>query len=314
MSHPASDAELVRATLAGDGAAYATLAARYRQAAYGIALHRLGDFDRARDAAQEALVKAFTQLSSLREPAKFGPWLCRIATSTALRLRRQRKWEAIGPEAAGSAETQDVAQIQEKQEVRRALATLPEGERLAVILHYVDGYSHAEIASMTEASVSAVKSRIFRARRRLREEMSLVEKTLKEQVLEQFDLQPLEFTVDAALCPQDVARHLELDVTTVYGPAATVTAGGNYLVVGEYQLDTPAVEWMVLANVGRMSGYHEFLSPGRREFSLYGHAREVVAGKEDRLYIRARPREGEDCSILRITLRATEPRDDSGAL
>lgn len=127
-------------------------------------------------------------------------------------------------------------------------------------------------------------------------------KTLKESVLEQHGLQPLAFTVDAALCPEDLARHLELRVTAVYGPGPAVTAGGHYLVVGEARLDTPAVEWIVLANSGRMTGYHEFLSPGSAEFAVYGQALEVAPGTESRLYLRAHPREGEDCPVLTVTL------------
>lgn len=303
MRHHPSDAELVQAVLAGDTAAYGALAARYRQAAYGVALHRLDDFDSARDAAQEALVRAFVQLPTLRDPARFGAWLCRLATTTALRLRRRRRWEALPPptadaEAAVGGEEAD--EIQRKQEVREALAALPEGERLAVILHYVDGYSHAEIAALTGATVPAVKSRLFRARRHLREELSPVEKTLQESVLEHFALQPLGFTVEAL--PWDLAAQLRITVTTVLGAAPKIAPGSHYLVLGRYVLDTPEVEWMVLAAAGRTTGYHEFLKPGRREFTLYGQVLEVVPGRESRLYLRAHPREGEECSIVKISL------------
>lgn len=190
-----NDHELVRATLSGDHSAYGELVSRYRDAAFGIAFHKLGNFEAARDAAQEALVTAYVELAKLREPSKFGNWLYRITSMSALAyLRRKRVTVSLDdvqisqsePNPAESAERSEKAK-----QVRDALASLPEPEQLAVILHYVDGYSHEEIGGMLGASTSAVKSRVHRAKGKLREELrEMVESNLKSETPK------IEFTED----------------------------------------------------------------------------------------------------------------------
>ena len=193
----ADDASLVKATLGGDHSAFGELARRYRDAAFGIAFHRLGDFEAARDAAQEALVTAYVELPMLRDPSKFGNWLYRIATMAALTQRRRRVTVSIDDSGFAHYPTSElspdeaVERAEKARRVQEALSALAEADRLAVILHYVDGYSHEEIGGILGTSVSAVKSRVHRAKRRLREEMqSMVESSLKSEV------PAIEFTED----------------------------------------------------------------------------------------------------------------------
>ncbi len=181
------DAQLVQATLNGDQSAFGELVRRYRDAAFGIAFHRLGDFEAARDAAQEALITAYTDLGRLREPSKFGHWLYQIATTTALGLLRRRR-PALSLEAADEcpdttpSPAESAERTEKARQVREALEILQESDRLALILHYVNGYSHDEVGSMLGATTSSIKSRIHRARGRLREEMQqMVESTLKSE-------------------------------------------------------------------------------------------------------------------------------------
>lgn len=181
------DAQLVQATLNGDQSAFGELVRRYRDAAFGIAFHRLGDFEAARDAAQEALITAYTDLERLREPSKFGHWLYQIATTTALGLLRRRR-PALSLEAAGEcpdtapSPAESAERSEKARQVHEALEILQEPDRLAIILHYVNGYSHDEVGSILGATTSSIKSRIHRARGRLREEMQqMVESTLKSE-------------------------------------------------------------------------------------------------------------------------------------
>ena len=182
-----TDASLVKSTLSGDQSAFCELASRYRDVAFGVAFHRLGDFEAARDAAQDALVTAYRELPMLREPSKFGNWLCRIAASAAITaIRRRRDVLSLDDPSAHDrpAREPDPARIVEDREksrrVREALQTLPEQDRLAVILHYVDGYSHEEVGRIMEVSMASVKSRVYRARGRLKKEMlEMVESNLK---------------------------------------------------------------------------------------------------------------------------------------
>ena len=189
MAVNSSDAILVEAAMEGDRTAFDELAHRYRDAVFGIAFSKLGDFEAARDAAQDAIVKAYTDLPSLREPDKFCNWLYSITLTTALgSIRRRRYTSSLDePDAQEQPSNQpnphESAERSEKAgEVREALMMLPEQDRLPLILHYVNGYSHDEIGNILGTSVSSVKNRVYRARRRMREEMLVeVEKSLRDE-------------------------------------------------------------------------------------------------------------------------------------
>ena len=185
MREQESDADLVRAALRSEAEAFGALMARYRDAVFGVAFHRLGRFEEARDAAQEAFIKAYLNLSSLREPEAFGTWLYRIADGTAVDFARRPQREAPLPEeslpAPAASEAERTAQADLAAQVRHALAGLSEPSRLAVILHYINGYSQAEVAQFIGATPQAVKMRLSRARSQLREEMAeMVRERLSE--------------------------------------------------------------------------------------------------------------------------------------
>jgi len=171
-----NDRELIEATLAGCREAFGELVARYKDAVFGVAFHILGDFEAARDAAQESFIKAYVKLGALRQRDRFGPWLRRIAEGTARNLARGLRWEAplasLGDSMqAASTPHERAEQAEFARTVNEALATLSEPTRLAVILHYVDGYSGTEVAGFLGISPGAVRTRISRARSRLREEL-----------------------------------------------------------------------------------------------------------------------------------------------
>ncbi len=183
MADRRSDAELVSAARGGNREAFGELVARYKDAVFGVAFHRLGNFEEARDAAQDAILKALENLNKLREPSAFGNWLYRIADGVALDATRHRSREIAYSEMesttarAPAADDADMAQ-----QVREALAILSEPSRLAVILHYVNGYSHTEVAQFLGTTPGAVKTRINRAKVWLREEMAeMVATRLKKE-------------------------------------------------------------------------------------------------------------------------------------
>ena len=186
------------ATLGGDQAAFGELVARYKDAVFGVAFHRLGDFEDARDAAQDAFVKAYVNLPKLRDGAAFSHWLYRIAEGTAVDVLRRRRSDVSleSPDALSAdlgtagfslpphsphmphSPVGDDALV--ARQVREALAQLAEPDRLAVVLHYVNGYSHAEVAQFLGTTAGAVKTRVSRAKAKLRKEMAeMVETRLK---------------------------------------------------------------------------------------------------------------------------------------
>jgi len=163
------DEELVPAALAGDPAAFAELAERNRGRVLAVVARMVGE-EEAEDLVQEALLRAFLGLSQLRDPARFGAWLCGIAMNLAKMRRRRRALESRVAEPrlvdVGSGE-RELLEV-----VRDALWVLPPGQRDAVLMHYVDELSSAEIARLLRSSAGAVRVRLHRAREQLRAELA----------------------------------------------------------------------------------------------------------------------------------------------
>ncbi len=170
------DDEWIRAAQQGDQDAITQLVETYQQSVYARCYRMLGDTAEAEDAAQEAMVKAIMNLHTFDLDRPLRPWLLRIASNLCTdRLRRQKPtlsldgmgedgaWEwqagtAISPE-------KHLEQQERRERVQALLETLPDVDRNLVMLFYWEELSYDEIAEATSLSVSAVKSRLFRARR-----------------------------------------------------------------------------------------------------------------------------------------------------
>src|SRR5215475_8859943 len=146
----------------------AELLRRHGDTAVALAARVLGSPELARDAAQEAAVAAMTDLGRLRSPDRFGAWFCGIALNVSRRLLRQLRSEVPGlcPDRAslapGPAEAAEIADLAAR--VRGAVAALPAGQQNAVLLFYLQGLSHREVAGELGISVGAVKARLHQAR------------------------------------------------------------------------------------------------------------------------------------------------------
>jgi RNA polymerase sigma-70 factor, ECF subfamily len=162
-----SDAELIGAVLGGDRKAFAMLIKRYEPSVRAVAMSVLRDGHLAQDAAQEAFVKAYRNLSALRKAAAFGPWLLRIARRSALDLTHQYR-EVPLPESDLVAEPHLGLLDEEKEQLLGAVLELHESERQAVMLRYFGGYSIKEIAQITGRSSGTITKQLSRAHRRLR--------------------------------------------------------------------------------------------------------------------------------------------------
>ena len=162
------DAELVRAALAGAREPLTELIRRHWPSAVFLAGRLLGSAELGRDAAQEAALAALTDLGRLRSPDRFGAWFCGIALNVARRWRRQLLLEVQcpapdgGSPEPGPAEAAELAEI--AAQVRGAVAALPEGQRDAVMLFYLQGLTQREVAAELGISVNAVKARLHQAR------------------------------------------------------------------------------------------------------------------------------------------------------
>ena len=176
------DAALVRLAREGDEGAFAVLVARHRPMLVGLCRRMLGDRGLAEDAAQEAVLQAMLGLDGLEQPERFGAWLGGIGLNVCRRWRRDQAREAwslaaltggrAGPDPVpeGPAEVAEAAEAARR--VRRAVGRLPAGQRAAVVLFYLVGMAHREVAAALGIGVGAVKTRLHKGRAALREELA----------------------------------------------------------------------------------------------------------------------------------------------
>jgi len=184
----ATDGQLVRRVQEGDREAFGELVDRYRDMVYGLGYHLTGEFEAARDLAQEAFIQAYLRLAQLRDPEKFAGWLRHIVLNVHRSQRRRREVVTVALEAEAQPPIANPEPSEIEAVVREALSRLREPERLALTLHYINGYSHAEIGGFLGVRRETVKTRLARARQHLREEvMAMVKDAFEGRKLpEQF--------------------------------------------------------------------------------------------------------------------------------
>lgn len=177
------DETLIRQAAAGDQNAFAALLAAYQKPVYNLALRMTGSPDDALDLSQEAFLRAWRGLSGYRFDASFSTWLYRLTGNVCIDFLRRRKKEKIIPlyytdeeneeqelplpHPAPAAEDQALLRLEQSQ-VAEAMAKLEPEYRQALILRVIDGLSYAEIAAATDVPEGTVKSRIARAREKMR--------------------------------------------------------------------------------------------------------------------------------------------------
>ena len=168
------DGALARQAVAGEGEAFGVLAERYGAAARRVARAILGAGEDADDAVQDGFIAAWRAIARYDPGRPFRPWLMRIVANAALDLGRKRRVRhAVSiPETVPSTSAQpDRATDQAlfREQLRSALETLPERQKVAVVLFDAEGYSHAEIAEVLGVPEGTVRSYVFHARRTLRQ-------------------------------------------------------------------------------------------------------------------------------------------------
>jgi len=157
----------------------AELIDRYKGMVYTIAYKVLKDRDEAEEVAQASFVKAFTKISLFRMDSSFSSWLYRITYNTAISRTREKKRELEYQQetvATVSFEQQarafsDLEQDDRKRFLNLAMQQLSSDDSLLLILFYYDGKSMEEISQITGYTESNVKVKLYRARKKLHEEL-----------------------------------------------------------------------------------------------------------------------------------------------
>jgi len=178
------DSILVREARGGDTRAYGELVRRYQDRVYTLIYGLIQNHDDALDLTQDVFVRAYGSLSKFREQAVFYTWIYRIALNACIDFNRRRKRNpepcslsdqspsengfeppdlrpANQPERA--LENKELGRL-----LRRAILRLDEPQRIAVVLHDIEGLQHKEIAALLKLPIGTVKSRIQRGRNELR--------------------------------------------------------------------------------------------------------------------------------------------------
>jgi RNA polymerase sigma-70 factor (ECF subfamily) len=169
-----SEQEWVRRARAGDDAAFSALVEAYQTPIYNLCYRMLGDPAEAEDAAQEAFLRAYSQLATYDPGRSFKTWLFAIANHHCIdRLRKRRlTWLSIEDDLPPHPALQEQGPGPEEANVRREqseamqalLARLSPDDRAVIVMRYWHDLSYEEIAAATRTTVSAVKSRLHRAR------------------------------------------------------------------------------------------------------------------------------------------------------
>ncbi len=173
---------LIGRIVAGETELFETLVREHQARVYGLALRMVSEPMDAEDCAQEAFLKAFRSLASFRFESSFSSWLYRLTSNVCLDFLRTRRRRAETSLTSSDDDGDELAlpipdptdgpeALAEKAElrgqVRAALARLPDESRQVLLLRELGGLSYDEIADETGLELGTVKSRIFRARRRL---------------------------------------------------------------------------------------------------------------------------------------------------
>ncbi len=184
------DPTLVALTLSGNTRAYEALVLKHQTAVLAAAITATGSRFLAEDATQDAFVSAWIKLNLLKDPAKYRPWVCRIAANCAKNLAMRYRetislddlWES---ELAAVDAVEDAILAEEECEaLRDSIRLLPEKVKLVIEMHYFEGLSIAEIAYRLNMAEGTVKWQLHRGRHALRKDLGAMNEKASDTLVE----------------------------------------------------------------------------------------------------------------------------------
>ena len=186
-----ADAELIEAFLDGDEGAFTKLVRKHEKAVHALAWRKVGDFQAAEEITQDAFVKVYHKLSTLKNRNQFAGWLYVITDRLCIEWHRKKRvpmgsLEAMAPGELEehyysghlAAEREAAVAERKREAVKQILRRLPESERTVVSLHYLGEKTCEEIGESLGVSTNTVKSRLHRARKRLKAEAESLREVL----------------------------------------------------------------------------------------------------------------------------------------
>jgi RNA polymerase sigma-70 factor (ECF subfamily) len=173
MAEPNDEVVWVARCLRGDPSAFEAIVNRYQRVMFALALRMVGDYEDARDATQNAFIRAYERLDTYDPERRFFSWMYRIVVNECLNFRRARR--PTEPLDEGIEEPADAGPLrlaengEQSARIDAALVKLPEDQRMVIVLRHFADLSYAEIGDILGVPEKTVKSRLFEARQRLGE-------------------------------------------------------------------------------------------------------------------------------------------------
>lgn len=181
------DIDLIHRILSGDESAFTILMQRHRRWVHSLAWREIGDFHAAQEITQDTFIQVFQSLPNLSDPSRFSGWLYAIAKRQCIAWLRKKPVAMQSLDTLPKAELEQLFYTQYLEEERIQASTadlqevveyllqkLPVGERSVMVLHYYKGLTCEEMSARLEVSLNTVKSRLYRARKRLEREESML--------------------------------------------------------------------------------------------------------------------------------------------
>ena len=193
-----NDAQLIQRVLDGDDTAFSALVRKYQRSVHALVWRKIGDFHIAEDITQDTFLKAYQRLSTLKKPQRFASWLYVIAANYCKMWLRKKRLSTQSLEDINStaleratysgyviAKNEQTTAEAQREVVKKLLAKLQESERTVITLHYLGGMTYKEISEFLGVSVGTIKTRVYRARQRLKKEEPII-----REALENFQITP----------------------------------------------------------------------------------------------------------------------------
>ena len=186
-----NDTELIQRTLDGDQMAFTELVEKYQKGVHTLAWRKIGDFHIAQEITQDVFLRAYQRLRTLKDHSLFPGWVYVIASHLCTEWHRKKKLPIQSLETTDKTEIDQVSHSQymaEKRDaetaetrrevVQKLLQKLPESERTVMALHYLGEMTCETISKMLGVSPNTIKSRLNRARNRLKKEEAIIQENL----------------------------------------------------------------------------------------------------------------------------------------
>ena len=240
------DAQLINRFLTGDESAFAVLVKKYQKSVHALAWRKVGDFQTAEELTQDTFLKVHQKLSTLKNPNQFAGWLYVITDRVCIAWSRKQKSQMESLETTSEAEIaassyrhyedeqREIASVEHRRGfIKNLLEQLPESERTVVTLHYLGEMTCKAISEFLGVSPNTVKSRLQRARNRLKEQENMIRETLgsvqlpanfTENIMRQIaEIKPVAPTSSKPLVPWAVSAATAIFIFLIMG------VGSEYL-------------------------------------------------------------------------------------